>query len=262
MRTEHYRSRDLVELFRRQTIATLAEVKAALGTRGDATAFRKLAEVSSRTSYSHRGGYYTLPDIPEYNEHGLWSFASARFSRYGTLLKTSTALVERAAAGFYANELDEILGVEVKGALLKLFRERRLSREELAGRYLYCSGKPEVQRDQVRAREVAGAAPLPTGRLPHPETMPDKLKATIILFLGLLDERQRRVFAGLESLKLGRGGDSIVAETLGLDTATVAKGRRELLGNERGLEGVRKAGGGRKAVEKKRPKSSRASRSS
>jgi hypothetical protein len=90
----------------------------------------------------------------------------------------------------------------------------------------------------------------------------DEVKATIVLFLGLLDEKQRRLFAGLESIKLGRGGDLLVAELLGLDPDTVAKGRVELLENESDPGRVRKAGGGRKAVEKKRPASSRKSLSS
>jgi hypothetical protein len=83
----------------------------------------------------------------------------------------------------------------------------------------------------------------------------DDLKATIILFLGILDEKQRRLFAGLESLKVGRGGDILVAQALGLDPATVARGRHELLENQLDPQRVRKAGAGRKAVEKKRPKS-------
>ena len=52
-------------------------------------------------------------------------------------------------------------------------------------------------------------------------------EAGIILFFSLLDERERRVYAGLESLKLGYGGDRQMAEILGLDVSTVARGRRE-----------------------------------
>jgi hypothetical protein len=41
------------------------------------------------------------------------------------------------------------------------------------------------------------------------QVSPDELKAAILLFYSLLDEQQRRLFAGLESIKLGQGGDSI-----------------------------------------------------
>lgn len=83
--------------------------------------------------------------------------------------------------------------------------------------------------------------------------MPDELKAGIILFYSLRDEKQRRLYAGLEALKLGRGGDRRISGLLGLDPHTVAKGRQELLGQEVQRERVRQAGGGRKPAEKKRP---------
>ena len=55
------------------------------------------------------------------------------------------------------------------------------------------------------------------------------MKAAIILFLATLDEKQKRLYAGLEALKLGHGGDRLIADLLSLDAHTVARGRRELL---------------------------------
>ena len=71
---------------------------------------------------------------------------------------------------------------------------------------------------------------------------------------SLLDEQQRRLYAGLESLKLGRGGDRSLANFLDLDPHTVARGRQQLLAQDVEVDRARKAGGGRKPVEKKRPK--------
>ena len=51
-------------------------------------------------------------------------------------------------------------------------------------------------------------------------------------FARALDERQRRWFAGLESLRRGHGGDRGAAALLGMDPATVARGRRELAAGE------------------------------
>ena len=66
-----------------------------------------------------------------------------------------------------------------------------------------------------------------------------------MLFYGLLDEQERRLYAGLEALKMGHGGDAQVAELLGLDPATVARGRRELMGGVVARGGARRPGGGR-----------------
>ena len=88
MRTEYYRAGDLAKVFRTQKIATMAELKDVLGSSADITIFRKLTELSSRTSYSHRGRFYTLADIPDYDAWGLWSYRSVWFSQRGTLLAT------------------------------------------------------------------------------------------------------------------------------------------------------------------------------
>jgi hypothetical protein len=71
-------------------------------------------------------------------------------------------------------------------------------------------------------------------------------------FLSTLDERQRRLYVGLESQKLGRGGDRRLALITGLDVNTIAKGRRELERAEPS-DRIRAPGGGRQRVEKKTP---------
>ena len=82
--------------------------------------------------------------------------------------------------------------------------------------------------------------------------MPEELRAAIVLFASLLDERQRRLFAGLESLKCGWGGDRRIATLLGIDPSTVAAGRRQLVDRDVEVDRVRRAGGGRTPTEKKR----------
>jgi len=73
-----------------------------------------------------------------------------------------------------------------------------------------------------------------------------ELKAAFILFFSLVDEQQWRLYAGLESHKMGHGGDRKVAEFFGLDVHTVARGRRELFGEQVQRQRVRKKGNGRK----------------
>jgi hypothetical protein len=81
-------------------------------------------------------------------------------------------------------------------------------------------------------------------------------KSLVELFVSLLDEKQRRLYAGLESIKLGHGGDKKIAQLFGLDMHTVAKGRQELWSGKIETDRVRRVGGGRKMLEKKRRKSS------
>lgn len=54
-------------------------------------------------------------------------------------------------------------------------------------------------------------------------------------------------------MKTGRGGDARIATLLGLETGTVARGRRALLEQDVEIDRVRRAGGGRKRLGKRLP---------
>ena len=258
MKTEKFDTASLIELLESKEIVTLDELALALGSHAKATIFRKLKQIDYRASYSHRGQFYTLAGDDKFDVLGLWSFEDVHFSSYGTLRATVQALVSLADAGFYANELDPIVHVEVKNALSYLAQNELVHRERFSSGYLYCSSEPAVRKRQVAMRRASESEAV-AGRLPIGE-IPGELKAAIVLFFCLLDEQQRRLFAGLESLKWGYGGDRKVARLLGLDEETVARGRRQLRDQDVEVDRTRKVGGGRKPVEKKRRKSSRESK--
>jgi hypothetical protein len=253
MRPLSFRSDVLRALLLRSKIATLEELKQALGTSVDITVFRKLKILDYLTSYSHRGRYYTLREIARFDESGLWSQAEAWFSRFGTLLATAEAFVTRSLRGYFADELAPLLHVEVQDALHQLTLQGRLARQVVSGRYLYAAVEPTVQRRQLRAHRTVEFLPT-VADASVLEVSPEETKAAILLFYSVLDEQQRRLYAGLESLKLGRGGDRQLAEFLDLDPHTVARGRQQLLTQDVEVDRARKAGAGRKRVEKKRPK--------
>ncbi len=79
------------------------------------------------------------------------------------------------------------------------------------------------------------------------------------VFLSRLDEQQRRWYVGLESKKIGRGGDKLLSQITGLDVETIRRGRRELDEDlvTRSSEAVRDAGGGQLPAEKKTRRSRR-----
>lgn len=245
MRPIRFVLQPLLDLFHRLRAVTMPEMKAALGTRADATVFRKLDTVSYQTSYSHRGGFYTLSSIPRFDTHGLWCCRGAWFSRHGTLLDTAITLVEGAPAGYLVGELEGLLRVPAKDALRQLVQAGRLHRESYLGLYLYLARDRSRRQEQWAARQA---------QEPSLDTR-EEYRAARVLFYSLLDEQQRRLYAGLESIKQGHGGDRQLARALGLDEDTVARGRRELLASDVQPDRVRRAGGGRPRAEKKRPTS-------
>jgi DNA-binding phage protein len=69
--------------------------------------------------------------------------------------------------------------------------------------------------------------------------------------LAQLDERQRRLFAGLLAAADGHGGVVRVAQITGLSRTTIARGMAELrTGARLGAGRVRRRGGGRPRLEK------------
>jgi len=120
----------------------------------------------------------------------------------------------------------------------------RIHREDFQGLYLYTAPERSRRQEQRAARQVRGQGA---------EDPAHQQRAAMVLFYSLLDEQQRRLYAGVESLQQGHGGDRQLAELFGLDEETVARGRRELLAGQVQRARVRRAGGGRPRAEKKRP---------
>jgi len=256
MRTVEFSSDALRSFLQRRKVATMPELKRELGTTVDMTVLRKLQLLGYVSSYSQRGKFYTLREVAEFDARGLFQLGEARFSRFGSLLDTAEHFVGHCAAGYFATELKRELGVETKEALLTLVRRQRVVREEVGGQYLHCATDRNVRLAQLQHRREGIELPVlskPRRALP----IADEAKAALLLFFATLNERQRRLYAGVESLRLGHGGDRRIAELTGLDVHTVARGRQELLAQDVELERIRMAGAGRVPVEKKRRKSSR-----
>lgn len=241
MRPEQFRADTLRDWLHQHPLATMEELKSALGTPVEMTIIRKLRELGYHSSYSHRGRYYTLTELAAFDAHGLYHVDAVRFSRFGSLLSTAQHFVAQSEAGYFATELNEALSVECKQALLELVRRKALVREPVFGRYLYCD--PQRAAEQVECRRSGSA----------PAQGEDQAQTALLLFLAALDERQRRWYAGLESLRHGYGGDRYVAQLTGLDVHTIARGRRELQDPDvkPDLERIRQAGAGRVRLEKK-----------
>lgn len=255
MNTTKYHLKALKAFLEQNQIATLDQVKAALSDPARCTVFRKLKELEYLSSYSHRGKYYTLRSIARFNSQGLWNWRSVWFSRFGNLLDTAEAFVQGSEAGYTASELKEALHVKTKHALTQLTRSGRLQREQFGSVYVYLSGENHIAKRQGKARNVHLKDSFASVIVVNPDLAAEEAKAAILLFCGMLDERQRRLYAGLESLKLGHGGDAHIASLLGMDPHTVARGRKELISGDMGDDRIRAAGGGRLPQEKKRPKS-------
>jgi hypothetical protein len=250
MKTQ-YSLHAIANFFRKHKIATREQLEEVLGNPARCTFFRKLGQLEYLSSYSHRGMYYSLKSIARFSSDGLWECRSVWFSQFGNLLDTAETFVEKSEAGYSAAELKDILHVKTKHALTQLFRDGRLQREKIDSSYIYLSADNNIALRQRKGRKAHGKQSFAALVVKNPKLAEEEAKAAIVLFCSMLDEKQRRLYAGLESLKLGHGGDAHIASLLGMDPHTVARGRQELMSGDFDSDGIRREGGGRLSQEKK-----------
>ena len=248
MKTKSFSVERLLSLFKKQKIANISELKKALGSNCSMTVFRRLSELEYITSCSHSGKFYSLNRIARFDHMGLWVFNSVLFSYYETLAETLKALIEKSNNGYTAAELEGILCVKPNGPLVELIGKKKIGREKISGVYVYFSKDSTINKQQELFRKESMDR-LESIRF-TPDILLNEIKAAIILFYSMLDEKQRRLYAGLESLRAGHGGDRYIAELLALNDKTVAKGRKELLNGEIPIDFIRRKGGGRRKIKK------------
>lgn len=239
----------LLNTIDKKKILTINQLKKIIGTQSRMTIFRKLKEFNYITSYSHSGKFYSLKRIANFNSLGLWFVNSVLFSKYGTLIQSVEYFIDQSKGGHTASELEVYLKVKVDDVLFSLMKNLKIERKKFFGVYVYFSksNRRRKQQELFRKDFIYDATLIKL----NPEVTMDELKAALIMFFSLLDEQQRRLYAGLESLKMGHGGDDFIAKILGLSEKTVAKGRQELLINKIEVNRIRKKGGGRKTIKKK-----------
>ena len=214
------------------------------------TIIRRLRALSYLSSYSHKGKYYTLPSIPKFSEEGLWSYNSVHFSKFDTLINTCFHFINTSESGYSVKELDDKLHVNVKLSLIELYKRKDLYREKCKGEYVYFNKHFPRRKQQLLIRYSQNDTAVFNIDKLSGHVVTDELKAVIILFYSILNEKQRRLYAGLESLKIGRGGDTLISKLLNIDPETVSKGRKELNSGDFEKDRVRKQGAGRPEIKK------------
>jgi hypothetical protein len=144
--------RRLLRLFRRTPVADLEALENVLHTPSRTTIFRILSEIGYFTSYSHAGRFYTLGDIPSFDDEGLWSHGDVLFSRHRSLRATVLRFVEDAPAGQTHSELEARLRLRVHDTCLDLVESMEIGRTSLQGLYLYVSATGRKAKAQIARR--------------------------------------------------------------------------------------------------------------
>jgi len=174
----------LLRHWRRKKVITLPELIEELRT-SLRTVRRRLKLWGALASFNHNSRFYTLPELPQFDEHGLWFHRDIGFSRHGHLPQTIVALVRQAPAGLTAAELGQRLRLAPRSFLWQFHQHPDLQREKYQGHYVYFAADPTVAIRQKAIRNAALApVPLPSAAeaiavlvqaMQHPERSPEQL---------------------------------------------------------------------------------------
>lgn len=111
----------------------------------------KLKNWQTHTSYNQNGKFYTLPQVPVFNQHGLWRYKDIAFSKHGNLKKTIVHLVNMSPAGLSGRELGKLLGLSPQSFMHHFSKCPGIRREKHGGVFVYFADDEKIyirQRQQ------------------------------------------------------------------------------------------------------------------
>ncbi len=157
------------------------------------TVQRQFAALAVLRSYNKNSRYYTLPDIPKFNTHGIWSYRDINFSKYGDLRQTVRHLILASEYGLSGVEIGDIVNL-LPRSFMHHFRDMEgIFRRKYGGFYVYFSNDPSIYVKQklkrVQANDAhkisdAVAVKILLGYIKHPELSTEELS----IILGLQED--------------------------------------------------------------------------
>lgn len=188
MKRIHDAAASLLRRWRRKKVISLAELKQGLQS-SVRTVRRRLQLWGALASFNHNSRFYTLPELPQFDEHGLWFHRDIGFSRHGHLPQTIAALVLQSPGGLTAADLGQRLRLDPRSFLWQFHQHPSLQREKVQGHYVYFAADSAVAGRQKAVRSAAMApVPLPSAEesiavlvqaIQHPDHSPEQLAADL-----------------------------------------------------------------------------------
>jgi hypothetical protein len=140
--------KQVLQKFRRQKIITVNQLVKLL-TCSVITARRRLKKWQTYTSINNNGRYYTLPQVPVFDENDLWRYQAVLFSKHGNLTQTIVELIRASKKGLSAVEIAGIVELAPNSSFLSRIKDvPGIRREKHQGRFVYLSDRPEIYNKQ------------------------------------------------------------------------------------------------------------------
>ncbi len=153
---------DMLVKFRKEKIMTIEKLMPLIQCSA-ITVRRRLKKWGTFTSINQNGRYYTLPEIPEFDDNGLWKYQFGLFSKHGNLKQTIIELIKRSEAGLSAADISKIVEIPSSSSYFSKLRQLdEIKREKHQGLYIYFSTASVRYQQQKRKIEQQDADGWPT----------------------------------------------------------------------------------------------------
>ena len=168
---------ELKELFKKNIVMDIDDlIKQTSSSR--ITVFRNLKEIGYITSYNQNGKYYTLLEIANFDDSGIFDYKGILFFRNGGIQELVIKEIDSSEKGYTAEELSNKIRTRVNNQLHQFVRKGLIIRRKYADFYVYYSIDDATQQKQISNREKELKIP---STIEDSEISPEKKTIRILL---------------------------------------------------------------------------------
>ncbi len=149
MNKKNPKIKQVINLFENEKCCTINYLSQALEYSNRST-YRLLKKVGYYSSFTHNGKWYTLEDMPEFDDNGLWFYQEIGFSKWRSLITTIHHLIDHSAQGLTARDLSSILSSSCAPVLNKIYKAEKIDRVKTSRGFVYISINSIVNEKQLR----------------------------------------------------------------------------------------------------------------
>jgi len=143
---------ELRELFKKNIVMEIDDMQKQTSS-SRITVLRHLKEIGYITSYNKNAKYYTLLEVANFNETGIFNHKGILFFRNGGIRDLVIKEIESSEKGYTSEELNTKIGTRVSVQLHQFVRKNLIIRRKYSSFYVYYSIDESIQKKQVNNRE-------------------------------------------------------------------------------------------------------------
>lgn len=145
---KHLEIKVIEELFHIHKTLTISELAQHLNC-AEITARRKLHTVGYFSSYTHNSRYYSISSVVKFDQYGIWCHNNICFSKFETLKRTITHLIDNSPSGMTVGQLSTILRIKCYAPLNLFYKNGYFNRIKHNKQFIYLSKQENIYQQQL-----------------------------------------------------------------------------------------------------------------